>query len=301
MTINDFHQISFGVCFQVDGEIFHYRIPIDDSVREALVEMRNDFTSVYDGISEDVEDFSPTEKYGTTEKLRANLNLHYLTSMNNLFHHQNPPVNNVDLSEYLPNVEYYYGEFIHNNGAKTIGVKRPNQFKALLKKKIVRLTDDTLKAVEDNVFKLDNDFDILIHDTHVEILHPAGFIFISDLEGEILNGVNAATTQIGQAIQFINFQSIAQFVTNTNARRAAKLLASIKARNDLHLTDQHKLREKCAHLGIPLVDDGNGVFTTLDEKIVDLLEVLDRRSYEYDITVNDEIEIYVAASRKKKN
>ena len=300
MTTSDFRLITFGVCFRIDNQVYHYLIPIDDTVRDALVEMRNNFLEIYDGIAADVEEFSPAEKYATTEKLKANLNKEYLHSMNDLFHHQNHPVNHVDLAEYLPAVEYYFSEFIHNNGAKTIGVKRPNQFKALLKKKIFSFVDDTLKAVEDDVFKLDNDFDILIHDTYVEILHPAGFVFISDLEDQILLGVASTVQQLSQSIPFLDFNSIADYVTNNKARRAAKLLASIKSREDLDLTDQHKVIEKCAHLGISLVDAG-GKLKTTDDKIIDLLEVLDRRSYEYDLTTSNVVEIYVANSRKKKN
>lgn len=299
MTIDDFKSITFGVCFRVNEQPVHYRIPIDNSVREALVSMRNTFSEIYDRIDADVETFYPTEKYGTTEKLRAELNIDYLHSMNNLFHHQNPPVNNVNLAEYILMVEYYYAEFIHNNGSKTIGVKRPNQFKALLKKKVFSFIDDTLKAVQEDVFKLDNDFDVIIHDTYVEILHPAGFIFISDLEDQILQGVTQSTTHLNQVIPFINFDHIGAYIVSNNARRAAKLLASIKGRSDLSLTDKIKLTEKCAHIGIPLTEE-NGRLTTTEEKIVDFLEVLDRRSYEYDITTNDTVEIYVAASRKMK-
>lgn len=300
MTINDFQLITFGVCFRIDNEVYHYLIPIDNTVREALVEMRNTFSDLYDGINAEIEVFSPTEKYASTEKLRANLNADYLYSMNDLFHNQNHPVNDIDLSEYLSAVEYYFAEFTHNNGAKTIGVKRPNQFKGLLRKKIFAFVDDTLKAVEDDVFKLDNDFDILIHETYVEILHPAGFVFISDLEDQILLGVANTIGQLSQSITFLDFESIGNFVTNNKARRAAKLLASIKTREDLHLTDQHKVVEKCAHLGIALIEVNGRLFTT-DDKIVDLLEVLDRRSYEYDLMTNDVVEIYVANSRKQKN
>lgn len=53
MTINHFRQIEFGACFQVDGETFHYKIPVDNTVKEALVEMRNQFFNAYDAISGD--------------------------------------------------------------------------------------------------------------------------------------------------------------------------------------------------------------------------------------------------------
>lgn len=299
MTIDDFRLVTFGICIRLDNEIYHCLVPIDNSVREALVEMRNTFISLYEGIEAEIEEFSPTQKYGSTEKLRAELSAEYLHSMNDLFHHQNQPVNTVDLSSYLPNIEYYFAQFIHKSGSKTIGVKRPNQFKALLKKQIISFVDDTMRAVKDDVFKLDNDFDILIHETFVEILHPAGFVFISDLEDQILLGVADTVSQLGQAIPFLNFEAIGAYVSNNRARRAAKLLASIRSREDLNVTEEHKVVEKCAHLGIPLVKE-NGKLVTDESKIVDLLEVLDRRSYEYDLTTNNVVEIYVASNRKIK-
>ncbi len=151
MTIEDFSSISFGICIKIGNDIIHNKIPIDNSVKETLVDMRNSFSDSYDSIPDEPEQFSPIEKYSSVEKLSVSLNQDYLASINDLFHHQNPPLNNIDLSEYLPFVDYYFAEFIHNNGAKTIGVKRPNQFKALLKKRIVRLWNDTLQAVEDDV------------------------------------------------------------------------------------------------------------------------------------------------------
>jgi len=136
MTINDFRNVEFGVCFRVDDEVCHYKIPVDSSVKEALVEMRNTFTDLYDAIDGDVCEFEVSEKYSSSEKLRINLNQDYLASINNLYHHQNIPVNNIDLPNNLKHTEYYFAEFLHNNGSKTIGVKRPNQFKALLEKRL---------------------------------------------------------------------------------------------------------------------------------------------------------------------
>src|SRR6185437_15669268 len=149
MTIDDFRNVEFGVCFKIDDEVCHYKIPVDNTVKVALVEMRNTFFDLYDSIEGEVRRFEISEKYSPSEKLRINLNQDYLASLNNLFHHQNIPVNNIDLSRNLKDTEYYFAEFLHNNGSKYIGVKRPNQFKGLLEKKIVRLFDNTLQAVED--------------------------------------------------------------------------------------------------------------------------------------------------------
>ncbi len=150
-------------------------------------------------------------------------------------------------------------------------------------------------------FKLDNDFDFLIHDTYVEILHPSGFVFISDLDEQIIAGVNETVNQLSQAMPILNFTPIAEYITAKGARRAAKLLASIKSRNDLNLMNIQKLQSKCQLLGFHLVEDGNGKFITEEDRIIDLLEILDRRSYDYDLNTDNVVEIYIASSRRKKN
>lgn len=161
----------------------------------------------------------------------------------------------------------------------------------------MRCIDDTLQAVEDDIFKLDNDFDFIIHDTYVEILHPAGFIFVSDLEAQILTGVSSTVLQLSQALPFINFDVVGDYVVRKKARRAAKLLASIKSRSDIHLTNQDRLIQKCCTQNISITTDESGRLVTSEADIVGLLEILDRRLYDYDL-VEGQVEIYVAGSRK---
>lgn len=48
---------------------------------------------------------------------------------------------------------------------------------------------DALKLVEDRVFNLDTDFDLLIDPQRVHILRPSGFEFAGQLQGAILDAV----------------------------------------------------------------------------------------------------------------
>lgn len=194
-------------------------------------------------------------------------------------------------------VTFYLAIFHHNNGAKQIGIKRPSQFKGLLKKQnqLVRLIDDTLQVIPDDVFKLDNDFDFVIHQTEIDILHPTGFIFIANIEEEILLTAASATRSLSTRVNFINFNYLADFVGRSKS--AAKLIASIKSRDDLERTSLEKLRQKCISLNVHLREEGNQIVPE-DESIIHFLQILDRREYDVDLT-DDEPEIYVASSRKK--
>lgn len=295
MPIEDFRNIEFGICTIIEGQQAIVRIPIDDSVRTMLYEMHEEFYNTYSGIVGDPEQYQPSEKYGTTEKLIISLNNENLASLQELYNQINIPIANVALGEIACSITYYFAIFRHENGFKQIAVKRPSTFKGLLRKKLIQFIDDTLQVLPDNVFKLDNDFDFIIHENLIDILHPTGFNFIANIDEEILRSAAATTRQLAARIQFINFNYLADFVGRS--KTAAKLVASIKSRDDLERTSQEKLLEKCARIGVAVREE-NGQLMPEENDIVRFLEILDRRGYDFDIT-DDQPEIYVASSRKR--
>lgn len=296
MPIEDFRNIEFGICTIIEGQQAIVRIPIDDSVRTMLYEMHEEFYNTYFAIEGEPEQYQASEKYGATEKLIIPLNNEHLSSLRELYNQNNIPIANIALGEIANSITYYFAIFRHRNGAKQIAIKRPSQFKGLLRKKLIHLIDDTLQVLPDNIFKLDNDFDFIIHENNIDILHPTGFNFIANIEDEILRSAADATRQLSVRIQFVNFNYLADFVGHS--KTAAKLIASIKSRDDLERTSQEKLIEKCNRIGV-VVREENGQLIPDEAHIVRFLEILDRRGYDFDILDDDIPEIYVAASRKR--
>ena len=297
MEINDFRSIEFGICSIVDGQEIIARIPIDDSVRQSLVEMHNTFYDTYFGIEGDADRFQPSEKYAATEKLVIGLDNENLGSLRNLYNARNIPVSEISLSEIANTITYYFAIFKHRNGAKQIAVKRPSQFKGLLKKhnRLMQLVDDTLQVVVDDIFKLDNDFDFVIHDNAIDILHPTGFTFIANIEEEIMRTAALATRALSARIAFVNFEYLSNFVGLS--KTAAKLVSSIKAREDLERTSMEKLIARCQTLNVTVREE-NGQILPDEADVIQFLQILDRRGYDVDLT-DEEPEIYVATSRKK--
>lgn len=298
MPIEDFRNIEFGICTIIDGQHTIVRIPIDDSVRTMLYDMHEEFYSTYLGIEGEPEQYQPSEKYSATEKLIIPLNNEHLESLRELYNQNNIPIANVAIGELANSITHYFSIFRQQNGAKQIAVKRPSTFKGLLRKKLIQFIDDTLQGLTDNVFKLDNDFDFVIHENNVDILHPTGFNFIANIEEEILRSAADATRQLSAKMQFINFNYLADFVGHS--KTAAKLIASIKSRDDLERTSQDKLIEKCNRIGVTVREE-NGQLIPEDAHIIRFLEILDRRGYDFDILDDDIPEIYVASSRKRVN
>ena len=296
MDTNDFRSIEFGICSAINFEKIFFRIPIDDSVRNSLVGMHDEFYKQFFAIDGDPLTFEPSEKYSSTEKIQLPLPHENLDDLKNLFDQQDILISQIPISEIANSIVYYFAVFYHNNGEKKIGIKRPSQFKGLLNKQnhLIRLVDDTLRTIPDDVFKLDFDFDFVIYSNSVDILHPKGFIFIANIEEEILRTAAVATRELSSKIAFINFNYLADFVSKS--KTAAKLVASIKKRADLERTSIDKLKNKCQSLKV-IIREEDDKLVPEDNHIIDFLKILDRREYDVDLT-EDEPEIYVASSRK---
>lgn len=297
MELSDFRNVEFGLAFIIDNEQVVFRIPVDLTVKSSLVEMRDEFFRQY-GFEENPEQFSPSEKYGSSEVLIADLNSEYLHSIRELFYLEQIPISSQNLSQIQNSISFYFAIFTSQDGSKEMGVKRPAQFKGLLSKKnrLMRMVDDTLEIIPDDIFKLDNDFDFIVDSNdRVMILHPTGFIFISDMEEVILRTISSALAQVSTRIPCINFGNIEAFIIGS--KRAAKLLASIKSRPDLEFTSLEKLISRCQSLRLTVIEE-NGQIYPHESHVLDFLYVLDRRQYDIDITELDP-EVYLAASRRQ--
>src|SRR2546426_481228 len=74
----------------------------------------------------------------------------------------------------------YFARLTDSKGRRLTALRRATQFKGVLKSRLLRLVTDSLKLVEDHIFKLDRDFDLLIDSANVHILRPSGFEFAGE-------------------------------------------------------------------------------------------------------------------------
>ncbi len=296
MPIENFHQIEFGIAYVQDNQLIARRIPIDDSVRENLAEMHDNFYTTYFGIVDEEEVFSTSEKYSNTEKLYVSNHYPGTEKVYSIYNEANIPVESADISDLVQITEFYFAIYHFVNGTKHLAIRRPSTFKGLLKKRLFSFADDTLRAVEDDVFKLDSEFDFIIHHNRIDILHPFGFVFINDIDNQILDAAVNIANGLNQRINFIGFQFISEKIGRS--KTCARLIASINAREDLEFTDMNKLITLCTGLGIVFRQE-DGLYVPDEKHIEDFLRVLDRREYEVNVT-SEPAEIYIAGSRKKK-
>ena len=298
MALNNYLVIEFGVGFENGNQpVILNKISINDSVREVLDEMKENFEAQYLAIPDAVEVFELSEKYAPTEKLTYPLVQAELPELFDLYANTGAiPMNDINLKQNLSLISFYFAIFHHVNGSRSVGVKRPGQFKGLLHKKVMRFWDDSLSIVPDNLFKLDSDFDFFLNQNSIDILHPSGFLYVSGIDRHTLANAQLVTNALSQRINFINFAHLAPLVVQKVS--AVKLISSIKSRPDLENTNEQKLMNKCIAHGIALNHVG-GLLVPADADLIPFLQVLDRRLYDYDLLDNN-TEQYLASSRKRQ-
>lgn len=157
------------------------------------------------------------------------------------------------------------------------------------------MLDDTLQIIEDTVFKLDNDFDLLIDSKSVHILRPSGFEFAGRLQQAILDAVPKNIQAIAKDLGFVEFDGVEAYAGKHP--RAARHLASIRAQKETKSIDKSLLKRLCRQTGVE-VTESKGKVGIAPGHEMGFLEVLDRRRYEVSL-VKESPERYRASSRKK--
>lgn len=292
---------EFGVGRDDGDQQVFTMVPVDAPVQTALGEM---VQATWDAMKSDAkkrdEDrpakYEPSEKHASTEYLYLPLSDDLATSIRDLHKAENLPIDGRSLTD-VGSVFCYFARLTDKTGRRLTALRRATQFKGVLKSRLVRLVSDSLKIVEDQVFKLDNDFDLLADSVNVHIWRPSGFEFAGKLQKAILMAVPANIKAIGKDLAFVDFSSIASFAGKHP--RAARYLASIRSQGETKNIDKTALERHCKNTGVEVLVS-NGEFTVADGHEMGFLEVLDRRRYEQNLTKGP-AERFKATGRRKIN
>jgi Kiwa KwaB-like protein len=279
------------------GETF-VAVPVDASVQTALREMLQATWNAMEQDGEDPEIYEPSEKHATTEYLYLPLDHELATSIRQLHEAANPAIDDSALSD--PSYVFcYWARFADKKKRRLTALRRATQFKGILKSKgrLVRILDNSLKIIEDTVFRLDNDFDLLVDSANVHILRPSGFEFAGKLQQAILDAVPENVKAIQKDLAFVEFEVIAAYAAKHP--RAARYLASIRGQAETNNIDKSALKKLCKMTGVE-VRASNGKISVAAGHEIGFLEVLDRRHYELQL-VKGQPERFKAGSRKRLN
>ena len=279
-----------------DGRQRHVAVPADENVQRILVQMAADTwasmtASVEKGIAKPYE---PSEKYAGTEYAFVAVGEPWDKAVREL-HDANNLVLDSDALKEPERIFCYFARFTDREGRRLTGVRRAMQFKGILKSRLIRLSTDALKVVEDTVFKLDADFDLLIDHDNTHVWRPSGFESLADLTQEVLKTVPASVSRIAAELPFLDLAGVESY--SASRPRAARYLASIVAKQQLAGITTDALMDLCERTGVT-VQKVNGQVEVAEGSEMGLLEVLDRRRYELAL-VPTAPERFRASSREK--
>lgn len=273
------------------------QIPVDEEVQTALGEMAKVTVGAMEAVTDAPETYQPSEKYAAPEHLTLSLNDGMVSELKNLHEAANLPEEPNALDR-MDACFAYFAKLTDSKGQHLTAMRRSTQFKTLIKKRnrLIRCVDNTLKTLDETVFKLDNDFDFLIHGEVIHILRPSGFEFTAQLQEAIMNAVPQNITAISAELDYVDFESIQAYAQKHP--RAARYLASIKSKREAEGLAKSKLEELCRRTRVDFSED-DGNIQVEDSQVMGFLEVLDRRRYEIDLKEESDPEVYRAPSRSR--
>jgi hypothetical protein len=292
VSLGNIIEIEFGVCLKEAGENEYYLIPTAGPLKPHFREMLRNTLSPFPGDPDEIEDYDPAQSYSGNVCLKLSLNSPLVQDIEDFFNLVNIPLNATKI-ENDENIIFYFCIFRHQNGIKTIGIRRAGQFKVVTNQKLISLCDDTLEFIRGKFFKLDSDFDFIVTHERIFIHRVTGFETFAHMNEVILQNARENTVALGERLTFIHTERLE--IYNQNHMRAARLIASIVARPNLEAISRELLMAECQWDGVVL-EEINGKISPEGSSEFGFLNVLDRRRYHMSL-IPEVDEIYEAANR----
>lgn len=294
--LNNVTCVEFGVGREVEPnnqQCFEV-VPIDTTVQTALLEMVSNTLDIMQDHSSSLNIYQPSEKHAGIEYLYLPLSNELAQTMKSLHEATNITINSDALNN-STEIFCYFARFTDQTGKKLTALRRAIQFKGVLKNKLIKICDDSLKIVEDKIFKLDTDFDLLIDNTNIYMIRPSAFEFAGKLQEAILQAVPMNIASIAADITYVDFSSLQAYAEQRP--RAARYIASIKSQAETKNINQNSLESLCRNTGVALTVQNGKVFVNTGHEL-GFLEVLDRRRYRLEL-IDGQAENFKASSRSK--
>ena len=278
--VNHVRHTEFGVGRDDSGGQAFNTVAVDQSIQAALREMAGATIDSLERIGDEPAEYEPSERYGST----ASLYLPIEDDMVETFRQLHEAANLIHDGNALRDsarIFCYFARFIDVADRSLTAVRRPSQFKSLGKSRLMQLLpSDALTVVDNPMFKLDNDFDLLVDSERVHILRPSGFEFTGRLREAVLQAVPDNVAAISPGLPFVDFGPVEEYASKRP--RAARYLASIRTQGWAENVDKGALEQLCNATGVDF-SEANGKLGISDEHVMGFLEVLDRRRYEIEL------------------
>ncbi len=236
------------------------------------------------------------EKYGGTEYVYLPVSDDKVAVLRDL--HNAHLDMTIDIFDDVATIFSYFARMWDEDGNRLTAIKRATSFKGLAQKgNLLSMSANVLDIVDDNIFKLDSSFDILVDDEHVHIWRANSFEAIGKLRQDILASVDDNVEIIKEHLDFVDFGPIGQFASQHI--NGARYLASIRSQLTPDPINKISLIKLCNDTGVR-VSEHDGLIVVEQNHVVGFLEVLDRRRYGIEL-VDGKLEQFRASSRQRLN
>ncbi|MCF3628490.1 DUF4868 domain-containing protein [Thalassospiraceae bacterium LMO-SO8] len=293
-NFQDIQGVNFAVALRDNGN--RYFVPTDGPIKNALKDVLGATVAAFEQLDGDWELHDISEDYGERRPVYAPRDTDYLADLSAIF--DSGDLDDLaNAHQHVPDIDYYFGVFHDSQDRKAVGIKKGTQLKGTLgaRNKLMRLSDDTLQMIEDDVLKLDREFDAIITEQHVFMLKVRSVEYLANIVERVAGAAAQKVQQIHNAVVFLDFTRIQADIANHP--KMARLAASIAARNDLALIRRDRVEELAAHHGLVLKEvEGRLQCRRQDE--AKLLEILDARRYQLDLTATGPVP-YRATGRQR--
>jgi len=292
-TITEIRSTEFGVgTLDRGSEPTFTVVPVDRDVKAALREMLADTWGEMTALTSKPAHYEASEKYGSVEYVYLEIDDPIASTLEDIHLAVNLDSDSSALND-TGDMFCYFARFVDKKGRKLTALRRAGQFKGILGKRLISILDDTLKLVQDRVFKLDSDFDLLIDESDIHVLRPSGLESLGGLQAAILASVKKNVASLKANLAFISFDEIASYAAVHP--RAARYLSSIRSQSKG--VDRKALQQLCTSNGVDCKFTKGQLHVQPGYELA-FLEVLDRRRYEIDL-VTGAPERFRAPSRQR--
>lgn len=291
---SDIRSVDLAVALRAREQ--RYFVPTDGAIKEQLKRILQATKASFLQIEIDWERHDISEDYGDRRRVYAARDSDYLADLSGIYNVSHfPDLSNVH--EHIQDIEYYFAIFHDNKAQKVVGIKKATQLKTTLgaRNRLVRLVDDTLQLIEDDVLRLDRKFDAIIADKVIFMLNVRSVEYLANIVEHVAGAAATKIQQIHDAVTFLDMSRIKGSIGEHP--RMARMAASIASRSDLAQIKRERVVELADHHGLVLKKvDGRLRCRRQDE--AKLLEILDARRYHLDLTATQPVP-YRATARQR--
>ena len=285
--------VEFGVELRTNTDDELFLVPVDSSVQVALLEMVDATRKAMSEVRDKPHKYDPAEKYTSPTFLHLPVQNDIAEWFLRVHQSENWTQRLGALNDHR-HIFCYLARITYEDYSRVTAIRRASYFKGMLKKRLVAVMSGALRMVEDTVFKLDRDFDVLIEADDILILRPSPFEAMGHLRQAVLNAVPSNVARIKKKMPFVQFDNIQEYA-ETHVR-AARYLCSIHEHR-LGDIDKDRLMSQCRDTLVE-VSEVDGQVVVDKDNVSGFLQILDRRRWAVSL-VKEAPEAYSASSRQR--